>query len=182
MLLLFVILIITVSYLWLRHRYTYWERQGVKGPKPMFLFGNLFKSLTFQEHVSVAQKTWYDTFDDVPFIGFYKMLTPAVMIRDPELQREILVKAFMSFHENDADVSAEDDLRKTNPFFNIGEKWQRSRAYWGSFFSANKIRQTFSSTLQVGQEWEKFVRSLGKNVEVDAKDVSEMLKYCITHV
>lgn len=39
------------------------------------------------------------------------------MIQDPELQREILVKAFMSFHENDAKVSEDDDLRKPNPFF-----------------------------------------------------------------
>lgn len=172
MLMFFAIILITLGYLWLKHRYTYWERHGVKGPKPVFFFGNLFKSLTLQEHVSVAHTRWYKTFKNFPYIGFYKLLQPAVMILDPELQREILVKAFMSFHENDAQVSEDDDLRQTNPFFNSGEKWQRSRAYLGSCFSANKIRQVFPGMLQVGREWEKYVLSLGEKVEVDAKEVS----------
>lgn len=172
MLLLSVIVVATLCYFWLKHRYTYWERHGVKGPKPVFFFGNLFKSLTLQEHFSIAPIQWYNTFDDVPFIGFYKLLKPAVLIRDPELQREILVKAFPNFHDNDANVSADDDLRSTNPFFKNGEQWQRGRTYFGSFFSANKIRQTLPCVLQVGKEWEKYVRGLGENTEVDAKDVS----------
>lgn len=172
MLLLSAVAIALLCYFWLKRRYTYWERHGVKGPKPMFFFGNLFKSITLQEHFSAAPIQWYNTFNDVPFVGFYKLLTPAIMIRDPELQREILVKAFSNFHDNDATVSAKDDLRSTNPFFKNGEQWQRGRTYFGSFFSANKIRQTLPCVLEVGREWEQFVRSLGANVEVDAKDVS----------
>ncbi|KAG4073063.1 hypothetical protein HA402_009482 [Bradysia odoriphaga] len=171
MLLLSFVVVTILCYFWLRHRYTYWERHGVKGPKPVFFFGNLFKSLTLQEHHSIAPIRWYNTFNDVPFIGFYKLSKPAILIRDPELQREILVKAFSNFHDNDANVSADDDLRSTNPFFKNGESWQRGRTYFGSFFSANKIRQTLTCVLEVGREWEQFIRSLGENVEVDAKDV-----------
>lgn len=172
MFLIFGVSIIILAYLWLKNRYSYWERHGVKGPKPVFFFGNLFKSLTFQQHISVAHTEWYNAFNDVPYIGFYKLLQPAVMIRDPELQREILVKAFMNFYENDANVSEEDVLRKTNPFFHNGAKWQRYRALFGTFFSANKTRRVFPCMLQVGRDWENYVRSLGRNAEVDAKDVS----------
>lgn len=172
MLLYFVIFLTTSCYLWLHHRYTYWDRHSVKGPKPMFFFGNIFKSMTLQEHYSITYRRIYNAFTDVPYIGFYKMLKPAVMIRDPELQREILVKAFANFHENDANASDEDDLRKTSPFFLKGEQWQRSRTLFGSLFSANKLRKVFPTMLQVGKEWEQYVCSLGRNVVVDAKDVS----------
>lgn len=169
---MYFVILITIGYLWLKHRYTYWDRHGVKGPKPMFFFGNLFKSVTLQDHYSVAYNSWYNEFPDVPYIGFYKLLKPAVMIRDPELQREILIKGFPNFHENDANASDEDDLRKTSPFFLNGEKWQRSRAIFGSLFSPNKFRKVFPRMLEVGKEWEQYVRGLGRNVEVDAKDVS----------
>lgn len=172
MFLYLVILLITLGYLWLKYRYTYWDRHGVKGPKPIFFFGNLFKSVTLQEHYSVAYHSWYKEFTDVPYIGFYKLLQPAVLIRDADLQREVLVKAFGNFHENDAEASDEDDLRKTSPFFLNGEKWQRSRAFFGSLFSPNKFRKVFPRMLEVGSEWEQYVRGLGRNAEVDAKDVS----------
>lgn len=172
MLIYFVIALVSLSYLWLRHRYSHWERLGVKGPKPIFIFGNLFKSLTFQEHISIAHRRWHNSYSDVPYVGFYKLLQPAIMIRDPELQREVLVKAFMNFHSNDVIISDDDELLKANPFFNNGEEWRRSRTLFGTFFSSNKIRTVFPAMLQVGKEWEQYVRSFGLNAELDAKDVS----------
>lgn len=171
MFLYFVIALLTVSYLWLRNRYSYWERLGVPGPKPVYLFGNLLKQLTFQEHMSVAYTRWHNTYNNVPYVGFYKLLQPAVMIRDPELQREVLVKAFMNFHTNDISISDEDVLLKTNPFFSTGEEWRHSRALFGNFFSAGKTKSVFPAMLQVTKEWEQYVRSLGTDAEIDAKDI-----------
>lgn len=179
MLLFFAIALLSLSYLWLRHRFSYWERRGVKGPKPVFVFGNLLKQLTFQEHISVAHKRWHNTYNDVPYVGFYKLFQPSLMIRDPELQREILVKAFMNFHTNDVAISDDDVLLKSNPFFSTGEEWRQSRAQFGMFFSANKIRSVFPAMLQVGKEWEQYVRSLELNAAVDAKDVSKTYKNSI---
>lgn len=105
MFLFIVFTLVAASYLWLRHRYSYWERLVVPGPKPVYIFGNLFKQLTFQEHISTAYQRWHNTYNNVPYVGFYKLLQPAVMIRDPELQREVLVKSFTHFQDNDITLS-----------------------------------------------------------------------------
>ncbi len=178
MLLFFVIALTSLCYLWLRHRYSYWERHGVPGPKPLYLFGNLLKQLTFQEHISLAYQRWHNTYTNVPYVGFYKLLQPAVMIRDPELQREVLVKAFMNFQTNDVTISDGDELLRSNPFFVSGEEWRQGRALFASFLSANKIKSVFPAMLKVGNEWEQYVRSLGTNAEVDAKDVSVARRDC----
>lgn len=172
MFLFFAIALLSLSYLWLRNRYSYWEKRGVPGPKPVFIFGNLLKQLTFQEHISVAHKRWHNTYNNGPYVGFYKLLQPAILIRDPELQREVLVKAFMNFHTNDVSITDDDNLLKSNPFFLSGEAWREARSLFGNFFSANKTRTVFPAMLQVGKEWEQYVRSLGANTEIDAKDVS----------
>ncbi|KAG4080239.1 hypothetical protein HA402_010731 [Bradysia odoriphaga] len=93
------------------------------------------------------------------------------MIRDPELQREILVRAFMNFDKNDTTVDAGDELIKTNPFVLSGDEWRHSRAMFGASFSANKIKAVFPAMLKVADEWEQYVRSLGTNMEIDGKDV-----------
>lgn len=178
MFLIIVIALVTLSYLWLRHRYSYWERRGVPGPKPIYIFGNLFKQLTFQQHISEAYREWHNTYNNVPYVGFYKLLKPAVMVRDPELQREVLVKSFMNFHQNDVTVSDKDELLKSNPFFLTGEEWRQGRAMFGTFLSANKTKAVFPAMLQVGNEWEQYVRSLGKDAAIDAKDVSIAMSVC----
>lgn len=94
------------------------------------------------------------------------------MIRDPELQTEVLVKSFMNFHKNELSISDDDVLLKSSPFFSNGKEWQKNRTLFGTFFSSSKIRTVFHSMSQVGKEWEQYVRSLGSNAEVDAKDVS----------
>lgn len=178
MLLAFVITLLSLIYFWLRYRYSHWERHKVRGPKPVFLFGNLLKQLTFSEHIGLAYQRWYNTYNDVPYVGFYKLLQPAVMIRDPELQREMLVRAFTNFQTNDVTISDGDELLKSNPFFVKGEEWRHGRALFSTFLSANKTKAVFPSMLIVGNEWEKYVRTLlGPNAEIDAKDVSVWSRY-----
>jgi len=48
---------------------------------------------------------------------------------------------------------------------------ETAELYSEHFFSSGKIRPVFPSMLQVGKEWEQYVRSLGLNTEVDAKDI-----------
>ncbi|XP_037051844.1 probable cytochrome P450 6a13 [Bradysia coprophila] len=171
MFLVFVLALLSLSYVWLRNRYSYWDRRKVRGPKPVFLFGNLLKQLTFREHIGLAYQRWYNTYNNASYVGFYKLLQPAVMIRDPELQREMLVKAFTNFQTNDVTVSDGDELLKSNPFFVTGEEWRHGRALFSTFLSANKTKAVFPAMLTVGNEWEQYVRTLGENAEVDAKDI-----------
>lgn len=94
------------------------------------------------------------------------------MIRDPELQREVLVKAFTHFQANDVTLSEKDELLRSNPFFVNGDEWRKGRIMFGTFLSANKTKMMFPAMLHVGNEWEEYVRSLGVDAEIDAKDVS----------
>jgi hypothetical protein len=42
-------------------------------------------------------------------LGYYKLRLPALMVRDPELIKQVLVKDFDSFHDNDLYIDEDTD-------------------------------------------------------------------------
>lgn len=59
---IFIILLITVltlGYVYVKWRYTYWKRLGVPGPEPTFLVGNVGSTLNMTSHISLLCEKWY---------------------------------------------------------------------------------------------------------------------------
>lgn len=80
-------------------------------------------------------------FKSVPYIGYYMFSTPAIMLRDSELIKNVLIRDFNYFEKvNMHMVEKYDPLLAINPFFNIGEKWKRGRNILVSIFSTAKVR------------------------------------------
>lgn len=60
------------------------------------------------------------------------MLQPAVVLRDPDLIKDVLVRDWNSFHANDFPVDLKfNPLAAVNSFFNMGEAWKRVRNILG---------------------------------------------------
>lgn len=80
-------------------------------------------------------------FPNVPYVGFYKFSTPAILLRDPDLIKDILIKDHFSFHGNDFMVNERDDpLLSKNPFFTRDEQWKRGRVLLLPLFTISKVR------------------------------------------
>lgn len=80
-------------------------------------------------------------FKGLPYVGFYKMLEPAVLLRDPELIKDVMIKDWNSFHANDFPINPKHDpLSAINPFFNVGEAWKRGRSLLVPIFSAIRVK------------------------------------------
>lgn len=78
----------------------------------------------------------------MPYIGYYKLLRPAIVLRDPELIKDILIKDAYSFNSNEAASvfdSKKDPLLSWNPFVCSGDKWRRGRNILNPLFTANKV-------------------------------------------
>lgn len=79
-------------------------------------------------------------YSDEPYVGYYKMLQPAIMARDPDLIKEILSTNFNSFRNNDFKLSKKyDPLTATNPFFNRDDEWKEGRKAISPMLSQSKV-------------------------------------------
>lgn len=64
----------------------------------------------------------------MPYFGYYKLLKPAIVVRDAELVKNVMIKDFASFQDNDHKISKKSDpLLGQNPFFLSGDEWQTER-------------------------------------------------------
>lgn len=135
--------ILGAIYLFLTWHFNYWKNVGVTGPKPKILFGNLPSVLTKKRHVFYEYLNIYNDFRNEPAVGFFSVRTPRLMIRDPELIKEVLSKNFRSFAANelaDAIDEKSDPLFARNPFFLLGEKWKTRRAEITPAFTNNRVK------------------------------------------
>ncbi|KAF5301548.1 hypothetical protein FQR65_LT08853 [Abscondita terminalis] len=80
-------------------------------------------------------------FKDYRYVGFFNMWTPALLIRDPEIVKEVLVKQFNSY-ENWLQVENNvDPILALNPFLIYGSKWKSVRSVLTSQFTSAKMKQ-----------------------------------------
>lgn len=111
-------------------------------------------------------------YDNVPYVGLYKMFTPVVILRDPELIKNILSTDFNHFAENDFRTSKKyDPLLSENPFVCSGEKWKENRKSLLPAFSSGKMKILFNSMNCVANQMVNYINAFDQNTDFEAKDV-----------
>lgn len=169
---------IAVFFSFARYSYSYWERKGFKAfPNASFLFGHL-KSVILQRTSmpDLIVKLYNSTSE--PFIGMYGIFQPILLVRDPELVKNILVKDFSHFTDRGVYCDIQNDPLSGHLFSLPGEKWKKIRAKLTPAFSSGKLKGMFASITECGQSLQNHLHDAGKKGElVDIRDISG--KYAI---
>lgn len=158
---------VLASYLLWIH--THWARRGVPHARPRFLLGNLWDSaIQKRTHGSVLQDI-YRKFDDQPFVGVYKaLMTPVLLVKDPVLIQEVLVKNFGSFQNNETVFPAgKDEVFSDNPFMAEFERWKDLRTRMSQAFTPARVRLAFDDIAFSGQKLVDFLVATGDKTSLD---------------
>lgn len=105
--------------------YLYWffkkshqlfDQYGIPYVKPHWLFGHFKDVFLMGKPIWLAYKDMYDKHESDRFAGVYTLHRPAVMIRDPELIKTILVKEFSNFRNRSFPAPKESEPITENLF------------------------------------------------------------------
>ncbi|XP_058821760.1 probable cytochrome P450 28a5 [Topomyia yanbarensis] len=173
-----------VVYLFLVWEFKRWRKVGINGPKPKVLYGNVPSMITQKKHVYYDLEKIYNDFKTEPVVGFYSIRTPQLMVRDPELIKEVFSKNFHHFASNQfSDLVDEksDPLFARNPFSLSGEKWKNRRAEITPAFTNNRIKALYTLMDEVSVRMTEYVN---KQIKQDgsAFDVKELMAKYTTDV
>ncbi|XP_054729890.1 probable cytochrome P450 6v1 [Anastrepha obliqua] len=181
--LLVFVTLLTGVFVWSRRTYVYWQRRRVKFVQPVHLLGNLKEVLWLQTSFPLLLRDYYfdPQFKDEPVVGIYLFHQPALLIRDLNLVRTILVEDFVSFSMRFSKCDKRlDKLAANSLFFVRNPKWREIRTRLSPAFTSGKINQMFALMEEVGCDLEAYLQRLTANggqrrsVVVNVKEICDM--------
>uniref|UniRef100_A0A671M1V6 Thromboxane-A synthase n=1 Tax=Sinocyclocheilus anshuiensis TaxID=1608454 RepID=A0A671M1V6_9TELE len=115
--------------------YSVLERCGIKHPKPSPFFGNL---MMFRDGFFKAQSDLIKKYGRI--CGYYIGRRPIVIIADPDMLRQVMVKEFNKF-PNRMTVRGTTKPMSDSLVMLKGEQWKRVRSILTPTFSAAKMKE-----------------------------------------
>lgn len=164
---------LTLLYLFLKNRYSYWEHKGFKTlPGVSYIFGHFKGPLSQKVFAGDFIKRLYDSTNE-PFIGIYGLLRPILLVRDPELIRSIMIKDFSHFDERNVHCNEDYDPLSGHLFALPGQKWRNLRSKLTPTFTSGKLKAMFSTLLESGSSLQgQLESSADKNEVIDVRNIA----------
>ncbi|XP_059488820.1 cytochrome P450 6k1-like [Neocloeon triangulifer] len=147
--------------------YNYWQSKGVPTVKKLTpLLGTMAETFTLTTQLGIFYQKMYNELDGERFGGYYKLRDPALLIRDPELIKSVLVKDFHSFHDNDIHINESNDPMLAYNIFSIhGPRWKYLRTRLTPAFTSGKMKMMFPLMLEVCDELKKHIQRAAEKKE-----------------
>ncbi|XP_014786343.1 cytochrome P450 3A8 [Octopus bimaculoides] len=130
------LVVLGIIYTFKKWPYNYLKQFGYPGPKPSFPWGSL-KEVRSKGKFAIDAE-WMNKYGDV--VGFYLGRQPALLIGDPEMLEQIMVKQFHNF-TNRYKIVPIDGLSKKMILNAKNEHWKFLRTMLSPNFSAKKLKE-----------------------------------------
>lgn len=180
-LLILFLLFLVFIYLLNQYLFNFWSRHGFKQHQPTFFFGDARQFLTMKESIGEFFGRLYNQHKNFNVIGIYISYLPILVVNDPTLIQDILVKDFGTFHDRPMPVDEENDPLSGHLFSIAGQKWRNLRVKLSPTFTSGKLKGMFSNIKGCGRVLDDY---LVKNFEngVDVFDFRDLLARYSTNI
>lgn len=151
---------------------SHWSRLGVKQSKPWVFFGDAwmtsFKQYSFNDFIDII----YNMHPGTRYSGIYNFNSPVLVLRDPEVIKQITVKDFDHFTDHMPFVDPEADPLWSNALLSLkGERWKEMRNTLSPTFTSAKIKSIYILMLETAESFVKhFLEKDDDIIEVEMKD------------
>lgn len=167
-------LFVIVLYLLFDQHNSIWEKKKVPCVKKGFLFGNVFPVFTTKLSMGQLFEKLYWKGGNSPYFGFYVTNKPALLIKDPAILRQVMVKDFNYFMHRNFHIDEKVDFSGNgNIFVNCTERWKHIRTKLTPVFTTSKLKYMFSLMVEVAQDMTKKISSeKGNKDELDVHELN----------
>ena len=164
---------VLVVYLYFQHNYQFFKRLNIYSLEPSFPFGNFGKIITGKVSISNKIRTFYQEAGEtnVPAVGVYEFYQPVLILCDPELIKQCLIKDFSKFQDRGLIKPTENFEPLSLGLFSLeGRKWRNLRSKLSPTFTSGKIKMMFSIIKDRSDDLVKYLAN-NKETEFDVRDL-----------
>lgn len=167
-----VILFVILCYVFLKRKCAYWKHQNIESIEGYLVFGNFFKFM-------IKHQQFYLVFDEIyrkikgPLGGFYYFTVPSLLVRDPLLIKQILLKDFHIFNDRGLYINEINEPLTRNLFALKNERWHFWRSKLTPLFTSGKLKQMTPTIASIGLRLQNHLERTSKseNYVVELRDL-----------
>nr|XP_033321090.1 cytochrome P450 9e2-like [Megalopta genalis] len=168
------VLLCLLAYRYLWNRPAVFEERGIEFTKPWPIVGNMAPVLFRRKFVSEHLTNYYFKYEHLKYFGFYNLVSPTIVIRDPELVATIAIKNFDHFTDHTGFVNEDmDPLMGKNLFALRGDRWREMRKLLSPAFTSSKMKAMFKLIVDCADKTADFIaEESGKGRLWDMQDMA----------
>lgn len=155
-------LAVVLAYFTNRYLLSYWSKLGFAELNPKPFFGDAFPMFRMKSSMGEVFQSLYNQHKEKRLLGFYFTYRPTLIVTDPLLVQDIMIRDFTSFHDRPLPVDEVNDPLSGHLFNISGQKWRDLRVKLSPTFTSGKLKGMFSIIKDCGQVLEDY---LVKNVK-----------------
>ncbi|KAK2576490.1 hypothetical protein KPH14_005817 [Odynerus spinipes] len=164
--------IVSLLYYYMTSSFDFWKVRGVKGPKPSLLFGNI-KDIIFQRKpLTQYLIEIYNEYKNEPFIGIFFRSTPILVMKDPQLIKDVLIKDFSLFPQRGTPVTEKAEPLSQHLVFLEAARWRPLRNKLSPAFTSGKLKEMFHLILECADHLEKYLNKIPENDIVEFRELT----------
>ncbi|CAK9821900.1 Cytochrome P450 6k1 [Anthophora retusa] len=172
----------TFLILYIKYKHSYWQRRGVPTlPSSHWFFGNV-KEIIKQEKppAFVIGELYKQASESDDILGIYILHKPFLLVRNPELVKQILVKDFNYFQNRYFTArSPHDEIGSSSLFTIRNPKWKQLRTKITPVFTSGKLKKAFYLITATAESMNKYLGDQfsdgKKTITIPMKDIA--MKY-----
>ncbi|XP_030079183.1 probable cytochrome P450 309a2 [Drosophila hydei] len=163
-------------YIYLTWHHKYWSKRGLITAKPLTLLGTYPGLLTRKRNLVVEVQHIYNKYKGKHrAVGVFVTREPQILVLDPQLAHEILVRNFRCFKDSLTSSYMQhakwDKYAKRNPFWASGDTWRRLRSDAQAGLSANRLKRGYAIWEQSGRKLTNYMAERLSNYPLETRDL-----------
>uniref|UniRef100_A0A1B6MFF0 Cytochrome P450 n=1 Tax=Graphocephala atropunctata TaxID=36148 RepID=A0A1B6MFF0_9HEMI len=166
------ILLLSAAYIFFTPVYSYFKKRRIPFESGTFPLGSLWPVFRVQKSYTELMFDMYNKHRGEKFVGFFQFFRKSVLVIDPDLLRNVLVKDFEYFDGKSLHYNRELEPLTAHLFALDGQEWKALRAKIAPAFSSGKLKGMFQVVLEVGEKLREYTfKTTAENEELECKDL-----------
>uniref|UniRef100_A0AAT9UTP5 Cytochrome P450 6PZ11 short isoform n=1 Tax=Maconellicoccus hirsutus TaxID=177089 RepID=A0AAT9UTP5_MACHI len=169
------ILTICTSFLYLyysiKKAHLFFEKLKIPYLKPNLIFGNMTDVMLLRKSLAEAYRDQYNALEPHRFGGVFTMKKPVIIVRDPELIRDIMIKDFAYFTDRGINTHKSIEPLSQHLFMLKGSTWRNLRIKLTTTFTSGKMKMMFPLLEKCGEKLTQVIDNMSDERSFNAKDL-----------
>ncbi|KAL7026346.1 hypothetical protein ACKWTF_013878 [Chironomus riparius] len=168
----FLITLVSLIYLFIKKKFSFFKDQGIPHIKPKFPLGNL-QGIGSKYHLSEITRQVYEKYkNEAKVVGFYNFVQPIYLVTDTETVKVIAIKEFNNFVNRGFFVNEENEPLSGHIFALEDDRWRFIRNKLSPAFTSGKLKLMFNTISKLGDKFVAKVEEKSKTSDFNFKDVA----------